>query len=105
MGDGGGPVANAVVTCHERHSRSRTILQNEKSLANRILGYSFAASVVINLGWIFWVAHSDIFGSAANIAQLHEKPIKIFKPIPVKPKPKPPKPIPPPPPPKQQAAA
>ena len=76
-------------------------LQNEKSFGNRILGYSLAASVFINMGWVLWVAHSDIFGSA-NVVQLHEKPIKIFKPIPQKPNPpKPPKPPPPPPPQKQ----
>ena len=76
-------------------------LQTEKSFSDRILGYSLAASLFINLGWVLWVAHSDIFGSA-NIIPLHEKPIKIFKPIPQKPKPpKPPKPPPPPPPQKQ----
>ena len=73
---------------------------NDKPLSKRLLAYSFAASVLINLGWVAWVAHSDIFGSAATITTLREKPIKVFKPIPQKlqPKPKePPKPPPPPP--------
>ena len=73
-----------------------------KSLSNRILGYAFLASVFINIGWITWVAHSDIFGSANNITAARETKIKVFHPIPQKPKPKPPKPLPPPPPPKQQ---
>jgi len=73
-----------------------------KSLSNRILGYAFLASVFINIGWITWVAHSDIFGSANNLTAARETKIKVFHPIPQKPKPKPPKPLPPPPPPKQQ---
>jgi TonB family protein len=73
---------------------------NEKSLSDRILGWSLAASVVINLAWIALVSHSDLFGSASSFTQLHEKKIKVFKPIPQKPKPK--KELPPPPPPKQK---
>jgi len=73
-----------------------------KSLSDRILGYAFLASVFVNIGWITWVAHSDIFGSANNITAARETKIKVFHPIPQKPKPKPPKPLPPPPPPKQQ---
>ena len=72
---------------------------NEKSLSDRILAWSLTASVVINLAWIALVSHSDIFGAASSFTQLHEKKIKVFKPIPQKPKPK--KVLPPPPPPKQ----
>lgn len=74
-------------------------LRNEKSFSNRLLRYSFLASVLLNMGWIFWVAHSDIFGSGSFVDTLHPQTIKVVKPIPVRPKPKPPKPLPPPPPP------
>ena len=73
---------------------------NEKSLSDRILAWSLTASVVINLAWIALVSHSDLFGAASSFTQLHEKKIKVFKPIPQKPKPK--KELPPPPPPKQK---
>jgi TonB family protein len=73
-----------------------------RSLSNRILGYAFLASIFVNIGWITWVAHSDIFGSAKNFTATRETKIKVFHPIPQRPKPKPPKPLPPPPPPKQQ---
>ena len=69
----------------------------EKSLSNRILGYAFLASVVVNLGWVALVSHSHLFGKGSSPMMLHEKPIKVFKPIPVKPKPKMLKPPPPPP--------
>lgn len=72
---------------------------NEKSLSNRILGYSFLASVVINMGWIAWVGHSDIFRSAATMTNLHPQQFRIYKPIPVPPRPQPAMPLPPPPPP------
>ncbi len=75
----------------------------EKSLSDRILGYAFLASVVVNIGWVALVSHSNLFSSGKSPLALHEKPIKVFKPIPVKPKPKPVKPPPPPPkPPKVQ---
>ncbi len=71
------------------------------TLGGRILGYSFLASVVINLGWLGWVSSSDLFGGKAPL-DLHPQVIKMVK-IAQKPKPKPPekKPPPPPPPPKQ----
>lgn len=79
---------------------------NGKASSNRILGYSFLASVLINMGWVAWIAHSSIFGSAVTMTTLHERPIRIFKPVPVKPRPKPKTvtPLPPPPPPKQAKA-
>jgi len=80
---------------------SEDALRNEKSLSNRILGYSFLASVIVNIGWIAWVSNSNIFGSASHLIPQKETKIKVFHPIPQKPKPKPPKPLPPPPPPKQ----
>ncbi len=72
----------------------------EKSLSDRVLGYAFGASIVINIVWVALVSGSNLFGKGGVIPVLHEKPLKIFKPIPVKVKPKPPKP--PPPPPKQK---
>lgn len=76
---------------------------NGKSLSNRILGGSFAASVVVNLAWVAAVSHSGLFGAASGITQLHEREFKVFKPIPQKPQVKqkeltplpPPKPKPP----------
>lgn len=76
--------------------------EKRDSLGGRILGYSFLASVVINLGWLGWVSSSNLFGGKAPL-DLHPQIIKMVK-IPQKPKPKPPekKPPPPPPPPKQK---
>ncbi len=77
-------------------------LEKRSSLGGRILGYSFLASVVINLGWLGWVSSSNLFGGKAPL-DLHPEKIKMVK-IAQKPKPKPPKlkPPPPPPPPKQK---
>jgi hypothetical protein len=69
----------------------------EKSLSDRILGYAFVASLVVNIGWIALVSHSNLFGGGSVLPILHEKPIKVFKPIPIKHHIKPPKPPPPPP--------
>lgn len=81
--------------------QSRTKMEN--SLSNRILGWAFGASIIINIAWVALVSGSNLFGKGAALPILHEKPIKVFKPIPVKPKPKPVKPPPPPPrPPKVQ---
>ena len=82
----------------------------EKSRSNRILGYAFVASVALNLGWVALVSHSHLFGKGSAPLMLHEKLIRIYKPILVPPKPAlvPPKPapvkrLPPPPaPPKRQ---
>ena len=76
--------------------------EKRDSLGGRILGYSFLASVVINLGWLGWVSSSNLFGGKAPL-DLHPQVLKMVK-IPQKPKPKPPekKPPPPPPPPKQK---
>jgi TonB family protein len=84
-------------TARRRPRPHKISKMNEKSLSDRILGWSLTASVVINLAWIALVSHSDIFGAAASFTQLHEKKIKVFKPIPQKPKPKEVKPPPPPP--------
>ncbi len=70
------------------------------TLGGRILGYSFLASVVINLGWLGWVSSSNLFGGKAPL-DLHPQVIKMVK-IAQKPKPKPPKKVPPPPPPPKQ---
>lgn len=77
-------------------------LEKRSSLGGRILGYSFLASVVINLGWLGWVSSSNLFGGKAPL-DLHPQTVKLVK-IAQKPKPKPPKlkPPPPPPPPKQK---
>ena len=74
---------------------------NGNSFSNRILGGAFAASVVINLGWVTLVSHSGLFGAASSITQLHEKQFRVFKPIPQKPRPRH-KDLPPLPPPKQK---
>ncbi len=71
-----------------------------RSLADRILAWSFLASVVVNIAWVALVSHSNLFGGGA-VPALKEHPIKVFHPIPVKPKPKK-KELPPPPPPKQR---
>lgn len=76
-------------------------LVRERTLSDRILRYAFVASVVVNFGWIFWVAHSDIFGSGA-VPAMRETQIKVFKKLPPKPKEHKVKPPPPPPPPKPQ---
>ncbi len=76
-------------------------LARQKSFQDRIFGYSTLASLGITFGLLLWIAHSDLFGSAANLADLKPQLIKIVKPpIPQKPKPK--KKEPPPPPPKQK---
>ena len=64
-----GPVFNAQ---HARHAQ------------DRILKACFSASLAINLLFVFWVSHSDIFQSAANLAELREKQIKVLKPAPLK---------------------
>lgn len=85
----------------EASFQSRTKMEN--SLSNRILGWAFGASVIINIVWVALVSGSNLFGKGGAVPQLHEVKIKTFKPIPVKPKPKPVKPPPPPPkPPKVQ---
>ncbi len=71
-----------------------------RSLADRILAWSFLASVVVNIAWVALVSHSNLFGGGV-VPPTKEHPIKVFKPIPVKPKPKK-KELPPPPPPKQR---
>jgi len=77
-------------------------LARQKSRQDRIFGYSTVASLVVTFGWLAWVSNSDLFGSAANLADLKPQLIKIVKPpIPQKPKPKK-KEKPPPPPPKQK---
>lgn len=73
--------------------------RSRRSLADRILAWSFLASIVVNVGWVALVSHSNLFGGGA-VPALKEHPIKVFHPIPVKPKP--PKPIKPPPPPPPQ---
>jgi len=70
-----------------------------RSLADRILAWSFLASVVVNIAWVALVSHSNLFGGGV-VPPTREHPVKVFKPIPVKPKPKK-KELPPPPPPKQ----
>ena len=77
-------------------------LEKRSSLGGRILGYSFLASVVINIGWLGWVSSSNLFGGKAPL-DLHPEKLKMVR-IAQKPKPKPPKmkPPPPPPPPKQK---
>jgi len=76
-------------------------LARQKSFQDRIFGYSTLASLGITFGLLLWIAHSDLFGGAANLADLKPQLIKIVKPpIPQKPKPK--KKEPPPPPPKQK---
>jgi len=92
------PVNEPLVDPASAQSRNKI----EKSLSDRILGYAFLASVVVNVGWIALVSHSNLFGGGSVLPQLHERPVKIFKPIPIKPKPKPVKPPPPPPKPKVQ---
>jgi len=77
-------------------------LARQKSRQDKIFGYSTVASLVVTFGWLAWVSNSDLFGSAANLADLKPQLIKIVKPpIPQKPKPKK-KEKPPPPPPKQK---
>ena len=76
-------------------------IARQRSFADRILGYSVLGSVLINIGWLAWVSNSDLFGSAANLADLKPQLIKIVKP-PIVQKPKPKKKEPPPPPPKQK---
>lgn len=78
-----------------------TSTRPRKSLSNRLLAYSFLVSVLVNIGWVVWVAHSDIFGGASGIVATRETKIKVFHPIAQKRKLKPPRPLPPPPPPKQ----
>lgn len=68
----------------------------EKSLSDRILGYAFVGSVVINIVWVVLVSNSNLFGKGGVVNVLHEQRVKTFKPIPVKPH----KVKPPPPPPK-----
>lgn len=85
---------------NEESFQSRTKIEN--TLSNRILGWAFAASVIVNIGWVALVSGSNLFGKGGAVPQLHERPLKVFKPIPVKPKPKPVKPPPPPPKPKIQ---
>lgn len=93
------PVEDNLVDEASFQSRNRM----EKSLSDRILGWAFLASVVVNISWVALVSHSNLFGSGKSPLMLTEKKIKVFKPIPIKPKPKPVKPPPPPPkPPKQQ---
>ena len=76
-------------------------LGRQKSRQDRIFGYSTLASIAVTFGWLAWVSNSDLFGSAATLADLKPQLIKIVKPpIPQKPKPK--KKEPPPPPPKQK---
>jgi len=70
-----------------------------RSLADRILAWSFLASVVVNVAWVALVSHSNLFGGGV-VPPTREHPVKVFKPIPVKPKPKK-KELPPPPPPRQ----
>ena len=92
------PVIDPLV--HEAGVQSRNRI--EKSLSDRILGYAFVGSVVINIIWVALVSNSNLFGKGGVANVLHERPMKVFKPIPVKPKPKPVKPPPPPPKPKLQ---
>jgi TonB family protein len=87
------PVQESLVD--EASVQSRT--KREKSLSNRILAYAFLASVALNIGWVALVSRSTFFGKGTSPLMLHEKPIKVFKPILVKPQPKPVKPPPPPP--------
>ena len=69
------------------------------SSSDKILAYSFVASLLLNFGWMFWVGQSKIFGSTRTLTDLHPAPIKIFQPIIVKPVVKPSVALPPPPPP------
>ncbi len=88
------PNVNPMENPNARHN-----LGVEKSLSDRILAYAFGASVLINIGWMVAVSHSDIFGKGGVIPATKETMIKVFhRPPPPKPKIKPP---PPPPPPKQ----
>lgn len=75
-------------------------IAKQRSLADRILLYSVAGSLLVNLGWLAWVSNSNLFGGG-GVADLTPKLVKLVKPpIPQKPKPK--KVKPPPPPPKQK---
>ena len=34
----------------------------ERSLSNRILGWAFGASIIVNIGWVALVSGSNLFG-------------------------------------------
>lgn len=90
------PVIDNLVDESKAKSRDKI----EKSLSDRILGYAFVGSVVINIIWVALVSNSNLFGKGGVVNPMHEVRARVYKPIPIKPKPKPVKP--PPPPPKQK---
>lgn len=68
---------------------------------NKLLGWAFAASIVINITFLVLVGNSDIFQHADVLRDLRAQEIKVYKPpIPQKPRPKPKPRIKPPPKPK-----